>query len=101
MASERTAPTWEQVLADLETETTLLAEGLQRGELLAPVKPWHPPAMPSIPAELVARAQELLEQQHRLQIELGLQLALAPTFNRPRRAVTNEAPAALLVDLRA
>ncbi len=101
LASEPAAPTWEQVLADLETETTLLAEGLQRGELLAPVTPWHPPAMPPIPAELITRAQALLDQQHRLQAELAVQLAQAPSFTRPRRTPVTEAPAALLVDLRA
>jgi len=101
LASEPASPTWEQVLADLETETTLLAEGLQRGELLAPVTPWHPPAMPPIPAELVTRAQTLLAQQHLLQAELAVQLAQAPSFNRPRRAPVVEAPAAMLVDLRA
>ena len=97
------APTrlsWDQVLAELESETALLAEGLRRGELLAPVTPWHPPAMPPIPVELVARAQALLDQQLRLQIELGLQLQQAPAASR-LRANTRPDPAPMLVDLRA
>jgi hypothetical protein len=88
------------VLAELESETTLLAEGLRRGELLAPVTPWHPPAMPPIPAELVARAQSLLDLQLRLQIELQLQLQQAPVASRPRTS-TRPDPAPMLVDLRA
>ncbi|MGI8666929.1 MAG: hypothetical protein ACR2N4_12995 [Jatrophihabitans sp.] len=93
-------PSWEQVLADLESETTMLAEGLRRGELLAPVTPWHPPALPPIPTELVARAQLLLEQQLRLQVELGLQLQDAPPATRPR-SVNRPDPVPMLVDLRA
>lgn len=102
MASEPApaGPTWDQVLAELEAETNLLAEGLRRGELLSPVTPWHPPAMPPIPAELVTRAQQLLDQQHRLQAELAVQLAQAPAFTRPRTAVI-EAPAPMLLDLKA
>ena len=99
MASQPPA-TWEQVLAELETETALLAEGLRRGELLSPVTPWHPPALPPIPPELVLRAQQLLAQQHRLQAELSQQLQAAPVLNRPR-AVPESAPAPLLLDLRA
>lgn len=94
------APSWEQVLAELETETTLLAEGLRRGELLSPVTPWHPPAMPPIPAELVTRAQAVLDQQVRLQIELGLQLQQAPLASRPRPANRPD-PQPQLMDLRA
>jgi hypothetical protein len=88
------------VLAELETETALLAEGLRRGELLAPVTPWHPPALPPIPAELVLRAQALLAQQARLQAELGRQLQHAPAAGRQRPAVQQD-PAPQLVDLRA
>jgi hypothetical protein len=91
---------WEQVLAELETETALLAEGLLRGELLSPVTPWHPPVMPPIPAELVTRAQALLAQQHRLQAELSRQLAQAPAASRPRQIVVAP-PAPMLLDLRA
>ncbi|MDQ1740972.1 MAG: hypothetical protein QOE53_2624 [Pseudonocardiales bacterium] len=94
------APTWEQVLADLELETEALQEGLRRGELLAPVTPWHPPVLPPIPAELVARAQALLEQQLRLQIQIGLELDRAPAPTRARPARRPE-PAPQLVDLRA
>ncbi len=78
----------------------MLAEGLRHGELLSPVTPWHPPAMPPIPAELVSRAQALLDQQLRLQIELGLQLQDAPVSSRAR-AVNRPDPAPMLVDLRA
>jgi len=92
--------TWEQVLAELETETTLLAEGLRRGELLSPVTPWHPPVLPPIPPELVLRAQQLLEQQHRLRAELSRQLAAAPALSRPRTPAES-VPAPLLLDLRA
>jgi hypothetical protein len=92
--------TWDQVLAELESETALLAEGLRRGELLLPVTPWHPPALPAIPPELVLRAQQLLEQQHRLQAELSQQLLSAPTLNRPR-SVPESVPMPLLLDLRA
>lgn len=93
-------PTWEQVLAELELETVALQEGLRRGELLAPVTPWHPPALPPIPAELVARAQALLDQQLRLQIQIGLELDRAPAASRPRPASRPD-PAPQLVDLRA
>jgi hypothetical protein len=96
----RPAPTWEQVLADLELETAALEEGLRRGELLAPVTPWHPPVLPPIPAELVARAQALLEQQLRLQIQIGLELDRAPVASRARLASRPE-PAPQLLDLRA
>lgn len=91
-------PTWEQVLADLELETAALQEGLRRGELLAPVTPWHPPVLPPIPAELVARAQALLDQQLRLQIQIGLELDRAPVPSRARPASRPE-PAPQLVDL--
>jgi hypothetical protein len=94
------APTWEQVLADLELETAALEEGLRRGELLAPVTPWHPPVLPPIPAELVARAQALLEQQLRLQIQIGLELDRAPAASRAR-PTTRPEPAPQLLDLRA
>lgn len=87
-------------MAELETETALLGEGLRRGELLSPVMPWHPPAMPPIPAELVTRAQTLLDQQHRLQTQLAAQLALAPAASRQRSLVT-ESPMSLLLDLKA
>jgi hypothetical protein len=93
-------PTWEQVLAELEQETAALQEGLRRGELLAPVTPWHPPVLPPIPAELVARAQALLDQQLRLQIQIGLELDRAPAASRARPASRPE-PAPQLVDLRA
>ena len=72
------------MLADLEQETAALQEGLRRGELLAPVTPWHPPVLPPIPAELVARAQALLDQQLRLQIQIGLELNRAPAASRSR-----------------
>ena len=88
------------MLAELETETTLLAEGLRRGELLSPVTPWHPPALPAIPPDLVLRAQQLLEQQHELRAELSRQLAAAPALSRPR-TLPESSPAPLLLDLRA
>ena len=94
------APTWDQVLADLELETAALQEGLRRGELLAPVTPWHPPVLPPIPPELVARAPALLEQQLRLQIQVALELDRAPAVSRARPASRPE-PAPQLVDLRA
>lgn len=88
------------MLAELEAETTVLAEGLRSGELLAPVTPWHPPELPPIPAELVLRAQSLLAQQARLAAELGRQLEQAPAAARQRPAVRPD-PTARLVDLRA
>ena len=88
------------MLAELETETALLAEGLRRGELLAPVTPWHPPALPPIPPDLVLRAQQLLAQQHQLQAEISRQLQAAPALSRPR-AVPESAPAPMLLDMRA
>ncbi|MFL6160949.1 MAG: hypothetical protein ACJ74U_01855 [Jatrophihabitantaceae bacterium] len=91
---------WQQVLAELETETALLAEGLRRGELLSPVTPWHPPVLPPIPAELVVRAQQLLAQQHRLRAEISQQLQAAPAPSRPR-SVPESTPVPLLLDLRA
>jgi hypothetical protein len=94
------APSWDQVLAELETETALLAEGLRRGELLAPVAPWRPPELPPIPAELVLRAQALLAQQAALTTELGRQLEQAPAAARQRPAVRPD-PTPRLVDLRA
>ncbi|MEO7262394.1 MAG: hypothetical protein ABI047_14230 [Jatrophihabitantaceae bacterium] len=94
------APTWEQVLADLELETAALQDGLRRGELLAPVTPWHPPVLPALPAELVTRAQALLDQQLRLQIQIALELDQAPAASRPRPASRPD-PAPQLVDLRA
>jgi hypothetical protein len=94
------AQTWEQVLAELESETALLAEGLRRGELLAPVTPWRPPALPPIPAELALRAQALLAQQAELAAELGQQLRQAPAVGRQRPAVRPD-PTPQMVDLRA
>jgi hypothetical protein len=88
------------VLAELESETTLLADGLRRGELLAPVTPWHPPALPPIPAELVLRAQALLAQQAQLRAELAQQLQHAPAAARQRPSVRPD-PTPQLVDLRA
>jgi hypothetical protein len=88
------------VLAELESETALLAEGLRRGELLAPVAPWHPPVLPPIPAELVLRAQAVLAQQAQLQAELGGQLLHAPAASRQRPAVRPD-PTPQMVDLRA
>jgi hypothetical protein len=100
LASQPAAASWEQVLAELETETTLLAEGLRRGELLSPVTPWHPPALPPIPPELVLRAQQLLEQQHQLRAEISRQLAAAKPLGRPR-SVPEPTPTPVLLDLRA
>jgi hypothetical protein len=100
LASQPAPASWEQVLAELETETALLAEGLRRGELLSPVTPWHPPALPPIPPELVLRAQQLLAQQHQLRAEISRQLAAAPAWGRPR-TVPEPAPTPLLLDLRA
>lgn len=88
------------MLADLESETAALQEGLRRGELLAPVTPWHPPALPPIPAELVARAQALLDQQLRLQLQIAGELERAPIASRARPASRPD-PAPQLVDLRA
>lgn len=88
------------MLAELETETALLADGLRRGELLSPVTPWHPPELPPIPPELVLRAQQLLEQQHQLRAALSRQLATAPALGR-RRSVPEPVPTPLLLDLRA
>jgi hypothetical protein len=88
------------VLAELETETVLLAEGLRRGELLSPVTPWHPPELPPIPPELVLRAQQLLEQQYQLCAEISRQLAAAPALGRPR-TMPEPTPTPLLLDLRA
>jgi hypothetical protein len=99
-AGRPAAPTWEQVLADLEQETAALEEGLRRGELLAPVTPWHPPVLPPIPAELAARAQALLAQQLQLQIRIGLELDRAPAACRARPTSRPE-PAPQLLDLRA
>jgi len=93
-------PTWEQVLADLESETAALEECLRRGELLSPVTPWHPPVLAPIPPELVARAQALLDQQLRLQIQIGLELELARPAGRAR-PTSHPDPAPQLVDLRA
>jgi len=93
-------PTWEQVLADLESETDALREGLRRGELLAPVTPWHPPVLPPIPAELVARAQALLDQQLRLQIQISHQLDRAPAPSRAR-TTSRPDPTPQLLDLKA
>jgi hypothetical protein len=92
--------TWEQVLADLELETAALQENLRRGELLAAVTPWHPPALPPIPPELAVRAQTLLDLQLRLQIQLGVELDRAPVLTRARIAHRPD-PAPQLVDLRA
>jgi hypothetical protein len=94
------APTWEQVLADLEHETALLREGLRRGELLAPVTPWHPPVLPPIPPELAARAQALLDQQLRLQIQIAQELDRAPALSRGRLTSRPE-PTPQLLDLKA
>jgi hypothetical protein len=99
-AGQLPAPTWEQVLADLELETAALQEGLRRGELLTPVTPWRAPALPPIPAELVARAQALLDQQLRLQIQLGLELDRAPAVSRTR-PTNRPDPTPQLVDLKA
>ena len=88
------------MLADLELETAALQEGLRRGELLAPVTPWHPPVLPPIPTELVTRAQALLDQQLRLQIQIALELDRAPAASRARPASRPD-PAPQLVDLRA
>jgi hypothetical protein len=93
-------PTWEQVLAELELETDAMREGLRRGELLAPVTPWHPPVLPPIPAELVARAQALLDQQLRLQIQITHELDRAPAASRPRTASRPD-PTPQLLDLKA
>ena len=59
-----------------------------------------PAGLPPIPAELVTRAQQLLEQQLRLQIELGLQLQQAAPVGR-LRSTNRPDPTPLLVDLRA
>ncbi|HTZ44597.1 MAG TPA: hypothetical protein VMB79_12115 [Jatrophihabitans sp.] len=99
MASEPPA-TWLDVLAELETETALLAEGLRRGELLSPIRPWHPPALPPIPPELVLRAQQLLAEQHRLRQQLAAELRNAPPRCRPRTPVPST-PVPLLLDRRA
>ena len=94
------APTWEQVLDDLETETLALAEGLRRGELLSPVAPWHPPVLPPLPPELAERAQSLLDLQLQLQIRVASELEQAPARSRPRAARRPD-PAPMLMDLRA
>ncbi len=98
--AEQAPSRWEQVLAELASETELLAEGLRRGQLLAPVRPWQSPAMPPLPAELVVRAQQLLSDQLELRAKLAEQLRQAPAPVRPH-AVSAAVPAPLLLDLRA
>jgi hypothetical protein len=95
-----TQPSWEEVLAALECETAELEAGLRNGVMPSNILPWQPPLMPSLPVELAARAQALVQQQLALKQRLSLELAAAPAVVRTR-APGKTTPEPLLIDLRA
>jgi hypothetical protein len=88
------------VLAELECETAELEAGLRNGVMPKNVMPWQPPLMPSLPIELAARAQALVQQQLALKQRISRELAEAPAVVRSR-APGKTAPEPILLDLRA
>ncbi|MBO9521604.1 MAG: hypothetical protein J7518_08715 [Nocardioidaceae bacterium] len=63
MNADRIRSIWETEIDRLELEVIRI-ERLLRGLHAAPAEPWQPPAVPEpIPADLLARATDLLDRQ--------------------------------------
>jgi hypothetical protein len=68
---------WEAELDRLELEV-LRVERLLKGLAALPTEPWTPPTIPGqMPADLVGRAQALLDRQDQVTGQLGSALASA------------------------
>jgi hypothetical protein len=77
MNDDRIRAVWECELDRLELDV-LRTERLLAGLTSVPIEPWNPPSVPGqMPADLAARAQDLLDRQERATVELGAALAAA------------------------
>jgi hypothetical protein len=102
---DRLRAVWECELDRLELDV-IRVERLLKGLVALPTEPWNPPAVPGqMPADLVLRAQDLLDRQHRAIAELGTALAAAErqlTSSARYAGATSGAPAApVYLDLEA
>lgn len=68
---------WEAELDRLELDV-LRVERILKGLSALPTEPWTPPAIPGqMPADLISRAQALLDRQEQVTGELGTALVSA------------------------
>ena len=75
MYDERLRAVWETEIDRLELDV-IRAERLLKGLTSMPTEPWDPPVVPGqMPADLAARAQELLDRQERATAKLTVALA--------------------------
>jgi hypothetical protein len=77
MDDERLRAVWEIELDRLELDV-IRAERLLKGLDSMPTERWDPPVIPGqMPLDLAERAQDLLDRQERVTVDLGLALAAA------------------------
>jgi len=77
MDLERIRAVWQTELDRLELDV-IRAERLLKGLSSIPAEPWDPPSVPGqIPADLAARAQDLLDRQEQAMADLRSGLAAA------------------------
>lgn len=77
MNHDRIRAVWECELDRLELDV-IRTERVLRGLSEAPIEPWDPPAVPGqMPADLAARARDLLDRQQRAREDLSSALATA------------------------
>lgn len=75
MYDDRLRAVWETEIDRLELDV-IRAERLLKGLATMPTEPWDPPVIPGqMPADLAARAQELLDRQERATARLTIALA--------------------------
>jgi hypothetical protein len=75
MYDDRLRAIWETEIDRLELDV-IRAERLLKGLATMPTDPWDPPVIPGqMPADLAARAQELLDRQERATARLTAALA--------------------------
>lgn len=75
MYDDRLRAVWETEIDRLELDV-IRAERLLKGLATMPTEPWDPPVIPGqMPADLAARAQELLDRQERATARLTVALA--------------------------
>lgn len=75
MYDDRLRAVWETELDRLELDV-IRAERLLKGLANLPTDPWDPPQIPGqMPADLAARAQELLDRQECAKVKLSVALS--------------------------
>lgn len=77
MYDDRLRAVWETEIDRLELDV-IRAERLLKGLTSMPTEPWDPPVVPGqMPADLAARAQDLLDRQERATARLTVALTEA------------------------